>query len=97
MQTLATNKPKVRGLMTLPSERRAQVCIIGSGPAGITAAYELSKNNIDVILPEGSRQLNYTAPSYKEESWSDKAKLYEGLSDGVFKSNEINFIFTRYN
>jgi len=64
--------------------RKADVCVIGSGPAGITAAWELSQAGLDVILLDGGRQLNYSQPGYYTRSWPDKLKLYAGKTQGVF-------------
>ncbi|WP_029909769.1 FAD-dependent oxidoreductase [Caulobacter sp. UNC358MFTsu5.1] len=68
-----------------------QVCIIGSGPAGITTAWFLQKAGLKVTLIEGSRVYpGYTA------SQADKALLYDGLADGLFTSNEREFLILRY-
>lgn len=68
-----------------------QVCIIGSGPAGITAAWQLQKAGIKVILLEGSRPYsNY------EDSWPDKVLLYNGEADGLFATNEPEFLILPY-
>lgn len=64
-----------------------QVCVIGSGPAGITTAWELQKAGIKVILIEGSREYaNY------RDSWPDKSLLYNGVADGLFATNEPKFL-----
>jgi len=62
----------------------AQVCVIGSGPAGVTAAWELSQAGLDVILLDGGRQLNYSQKGYYPKSWPDKIQLYAGKTEGVF-------------
>lgn len=66
--------------------QKAQVCVIGSGPAGVTAAWELSKAGLDVILLDGGRQVPY------QQSWKDKVKLYNGVADGIFEKNEKDFL-----
>ncbi len=68
-----------------------QVCVIGSGPAGITAAWELQKAGIKVILIEGSRPY----PHWKD-SWPDKVLLYNGEATGLFASNEPEFLILPY-
>lgn len=68
-----------------------QVCIIGSGPAGITAAWFLQKAGLKVTLIEGSR----VYPNYYA-SQADKALLYDGLADGLFATNEREFLILRY-
>jgi choline dehydrogenase-like flavoprotein len=80
----------------ITTPQTAQVCVIGSGPAGVTAAWELSQAGLDVILLDGSRQLDYTIPSYYRLSWPDKVKLYNGLADGNFTINEPEFLILPY-
>lgn len=64
-----------------------QVCIIGSGPAGITAAWHIQKAGIKVIVIEGSRPVsNY------QQSWDDKLLLYKGEASGLFANNEPDFL-----
>jgi choline dehydrogenase-like flavoprotein len=71
------------------TELQTDVCVIGSGPAGITAAWELQKAGVKVILIEGSRPY----PEY-EQSWPDKFLLYNGEAVGLFDSNEPEFLVT---
>ncbi|MFZ0269980.1 GMC oxidoreductase [Caulobacter sp.] len=68
-----------------------QVCIVGSGPAGITAAWFLQKAGLRVTMIEGSR----VYPDYYA-SQADKALLYDGLADGLFATNERDFLILRY-
>src|SRR5579863_5071575 len=74
--------------------KHADVCVIGSGPAGITAAWKLSLAGFNVIVLDGSRQLNYPPPGqdYFDQSWPDKRKLYNGVADGIFATNEPDFL-----
>lgn len=67
---------------------KAQVCVVGSGPAGATAAWHLWKAGISVLLIEGSR---FDGTAY-EPSWPDKTLLYEGVADGLFAENEPDFL-----
>lgn len=69
---------------------RAQVCIVGSGPAGVTAAWHLKQAGIDVVLIEGSRWNGAVKNSYRP-SWPDKAKLYAGQTAGLMLDNEPDF------
>ncbi|MBV9992140.1 MAG: GMC family oxidoreductase [Alphaproteobacteria bacterium] len=72
-----------------------QVCIVGSGPAGITAAWYLQKAGIKVTLIEGSRDFRDT--NYiPEASWPDKELLYNGTADGLFATNERDFLIRPY-
>ena len=68
------------------------VCIVGTGPAGVTAAWLLQKAGLKVTLVEGSRDFgaNWKA------SWPDKVKLYNGTADGLFASNEPKFLILPY-
>ena len=52
--------------MLPPSSQQRKVVIIGAGPAGLTAAYELSKQNVPAVILEAdntvggiSRTVNY--------------------------------------
>ena len=69
-----------------------QVCVIGSGPAGVTAAWELQKAGIDVILIEGSRDYGTNL----QASWPDKFLLYNGKAEGLFTDNEPEFLVLPY-
>ena len=61
---------------------------IGSGPAGITAAWHLQAAGLKVTLIEGSRDFQGNLPA----SWPDKKLLYNGTADGLFATNEPNFL-----
>lgn len=65
-----------------------QVCIVGSGQAGITAAWCLQKAGIKVVLIEGSREHN----GQLSKSWPDKNLLYAGDATGLFAQNEPGFL-----
>jgi choline dehydrogenase-like flavoprotein len=69
-----------------------QVCIIGSGPAGVTAAWLLQKAGVKVTLIEGGRDYG---PDWKA-SWPEKVKLYNGTADGLFTANEPQFLILPY-
>jgi hypothetical protein len=69
-----------------------QVCIIGSGPAGITAAWHLYKKGIkNITLIEGSRTIDDLIASRE-----DKRYLYNGTADGLFTTNEPEFLLLPY-
>ena len=70
-----------------------EVCIVGSGPAGITAAWHLQQAGVKVTLIEGSR--DYRTAGMKA-SWPDKTLLYQGLADGLFSTNEPEFLIQPY-
>lgn len=74
----------IRDGKDITGSHKAQVCVIGSGPAGITAAWELSAAGLDVILLDGSRKLDYSVRDYYKKSFEDKAKLYAGVAEGIF-------------
>jgi choline dehydrogenase-like flavoprotein len=80
----------------ITTPQTAEVCVIGSGPAGITAAWEMSQAGLDVILLDGGRQLDYSRPGYYRQSWPDKVRLYNGLADGNFSKNEREFLIVPY-
>jgi choline dehydrogenase-like flavoprotein len=66
--------------------------LIGSGPAGITAAWCLQKAGIKVTLIEGSRDYG----TAWKESWLDKVLLYNEVADGLFATNEPEFLILPY-
>ena len=82
----------IRNGKDITTPQKAQVCVIGSGPAGITAAWELSQAGLKVILLDAGRELNYKEENYYQQSWEDKAKLYNGVADGNFSKNESDFL-----
>jgi choline dehydrogenase-like flavoprotein len=69
-----------------------QVCIIGSGPAGGTLAWRLQQAGYEVIVLEGSRDVDTTQKGYYSASWADKEKLYAGSVSGLFTNNEPDFL-----
>jgi choline dehydrogenase-like flavoprotein len=78
-----------------------EVCVIGSGPAGITAAWYLQKAGHQVTLIEGSRDYGTDDPStdsrmHRDASWPDKTLLYNGVADGLFAANESEFLILPY-
>lgn len=79
------------------SEVKARVCIIGTGQAGVTAAWKLASLGVtDVIMIEGSRPVQDYKNGY-QDSWPDKVKLYDGKADEQFAiNNESNFLIRPY-
>ena len=69
-----------------------QICVVGSGPAGITVAWLLQKAGLKVTLIDGGRDLGLDW----QASWPDKVKLYNGTADGLFASNEPDFLILPY-
>ena len=69
-----------------------QVCVVGSGPAGATVAWYLAKAGLKVTLIEGSRDFQ----GNRNASWPDKTLLYNGVADGLFASNEPQFLIQPY-
>lgn len=71
-----------------------QVCIVGSGPAGITAAWELQKAGVKVTLIEGGPD---SPGGALDPTWPDKSLLYAGKADGQFEEAEPDFLIRPYN
>jgi len=74
---------------------KTQVCIVGSGQAGITLAWYLLKKGIDVTILEGSRVFDGRDPNEKispSYDYNENIKLYNGVSDGVFAQFETEFL-----
>jgi flavin-dependent dehydrogenase len=49
------NIPSLDPVTQQPTVLKTSVCIVGSGAAGITAAWYLNRAGVDVILIDGSR------------------------------------------
>ena len=92
--------PMIRNGKDIPdgSEISTTVCVIGSGPAGITAAWYLQKAGLKVTLIEGSRDFRHIRDEGNrlEASYPDKVRLYNGKADGQFAGNEPEFLINRY-
>ena len=75
---------------------KTQVCIVGSGPAGVTLAWHLVQRGIQVILLEGSRTFgrdpNQQIPQAQTSQYNENDLLYNGESIGLFKTNEPHFL-----
>ncbi|MES1244105.1 MAG: GMC family oxidoreductase [Acidobacteriota bacterium] len=74
---------------------KTQVCIVGTGQAGITLAWYLVKQGIDVTLLEGSRVFNPAGPNAPVKpsyQYNENELLYNGEVAGLFKHNEPKFL-----
>jgi choline dehydrogenase-like flavoprotein len=74
---------------------KTQVCIVGTGQAGITLAWYLVRQGIDVTLLEGSRVFNPlgpNAPVKPSYQYNENDLLYNGESVGLFAHNEPQFL-----
>lgn len=74
---------------------KTQVCIVGTGQAGITLAWYLVRQGIDVTLLEGSRAFNPlgpNAPAKPSYQYNENDLLYNGESVGLFAHNEPQFL-----
>ena len=78
-----------------------EVCIVGSGPAGITLAWYLLKKGIKVTILEGSRVYNPNGPNAPIPSpggnsqsfkYNENLQLYNGVSNGEFCFYETDFL-----
>ena len=70
------------------TELSADICIVGAGPAGITAAWYLQEAGLKVILLEGSRDVENQG--INENKW-----LYNGSVSGQLLHNEPSFLTLR--
>ena len=52
---------------------KKKIAVVGAGPAGVTAAYELSKENISVDLYEASNSVGGMAKTI--ELWDQKVDI----------------------
>lgn len=74
---------------------KTQVCIVGTGPAGVTLAWYLLQRGIDVILLEGSRSFNPAGvnnPISNAYLYNENTLLYNGESVGLLAQNEPQFL-----
>ena len=74
---------------------KTQVCIVGTGQAGITLAWYLLDKGIDVTLIEGSRNLTSSSPNDPVQNaymYNQNNILYNGESQGLFAQNEPEFL-----
>ena len=67
------------------TQLETEVCVVGSGAAGVTAAWFLQEAGVDVILIDGSRDL-------PANPYEDKVLLDNGEAVGIFATNEPEFL-----
>lgn len=72
------------------------VCIVGSGQAGITLAWYLLQQGLSVVVLEGSRSTNPGGPNAPIDGhpywYNENELLYNGVADGQFTGNEPKFL-----
>ncbi|HSB57280.1 MAG TPA: NAD(P)-binding protein, partial [Nitrosopumilaceae archaeon] len=66
----------------------ADVCIVGTGAAGSVLAYELSKNDFDVVMMEKGGY--YDMEFMKKENEENLAKLWKNKGIFISKNFAIN-------
>ncbi|NOQ74826.1 MAG: hypothetical protein GQ574_22620 [Crocinitomix sp.] len=74
---------------------KTQVCIVGSGQAGITLAWHLLDKGIDVTILEGSRVFSPGGANEQVTNayqYNENKSLYNGESTGLFATNEAEFL-----
>lgn len=74
---------------------KTQVCIVGSGQAGITLAWYLLDKGIDVTILEGSRVFSPGGANAQVTDsflYNENESLYNGESTQLFASNEPDFL-----
>ena len=74
---------------------KTQVCIVGTGQAGVTLAWFLLNRGIDVTLIEGSRNKTGSSPNNPVSNsylYNENELLYNGETAGLFASNEPEFL-----
>lgn len=74
---------------------KPQVCIVGTGQAGITLAWYLLRQGIDVTLLEGSRSFHPGGPNAPVDDaylYNENTLLYNGESLGLFATTEPQFL-----
>ena len=93
---MKTSNPKNGNTIPDGEVIKTTVCIVGSGPAGITAALQLNKAGIPVLLMEGARPVDMTPSDYFINSWNDKELLYAGTASGLLDNREPHFLIRPY-
>lgn len=71
-----------------------QVAIVGSGPAGLSAAQQLARKGHDVVVFERSDKigglLRYGIPDFKLEKWVLDRRMEQMKAEGVRFETEVN-------
>jgi len=83
MESYWNNSVEKKDYETLKEDIKTQVCVIGGGLTGLTTAYYLSKEGIDVVLVEKSKICSHTSGNTTAKITSQHGLFYKYLIDSV--------------
>lgn len=75
------------------AEISGDVCIVGSGPAGITAALTMHAQGVKVVLIDGSLDFNNRSNDNSGVKYNNNIPLYQGKSLGLLAKTEPDFLY----